>query len=60
MGDEFQVNTYTTNRQLNASVGVDAAGDFVVAWMSYGSSGSDNSTYSIQGQRFDAAGLGRW
>ena len=56
VGDEFQVNTYTTNRQLNASVGVDAAGEFVVAWMSYGSSGSDNSTYSIQGQRFDAAG----
>ncbi len=56
VGDEFQVNTYTTNRQLNASVGVNAAGEFVVAWMSYGSGGSDNSTSSIQAQRFDAAG----
>jgi hypothetical protein len=29
-----------------------ADGDFVVVWASYGSSGTDTSNYSIQGQRY--------
>ncbi len=60
MGDEFQVNTYTTDTQRSPTVGVDAKGDFVVAWMSFGSGGSDASDYSVQVQRFaaDAAALG--
>jgi hypothetical protein len=32
-------------------VSLDAAGDFVVVWQSDGSSGTDSSGYSIQGQR---------
>ncbi len=53
---EFQVNTYTTSYQRNAAVAVDGAGTFVVVWSSEGSSGSDASNRSIQGQRFDSTG----
>ncbi len=56
VGDEFQVNTYTTSAQSVPKVAVVAAGDFVVVWTSYGSSGSDSSARSIQGQCFDSAG----
>jgi hypothetical protein len=56
VGAEFQVNTYTTSDQYRASVGVNAGGDFVVAWESFGSSGSDSDRHSIQGQRYDASG----
>jgi hypothetical protein len=38
-GSEFRVNTYTTNPQTNPSVGLDADGDFVIAWTSGASSG---------------------
>ena len=55
VGDDFQVNTYTTDRQLSPSVAMDADGDFVVVWYSYGSSGSD-SFVSIQGQRYASDG----
>ncbi|MGB5514294.1 MAG: hypothetical protein WBO69_06015 [Thermoanaerobaculia bacterium] len=56
IGGEFQVNTYTSNRQEFASVAVDGAGAFVVVWASSGSSGTDNSSYSVQGQRYDSDG----
>jgi len=55
-GPEVQVNTYTTGQQRIPSIGVDADGNFVVVWGSAGSSGSDNSLFSIQGQRYDASG----
>jgi len=55
-GAEFQVNTYTTGRQLYPSVAADADGDFVVVWESYGSSGTDTSASSIQGQRYASDG----
>ncbi len=56
LGTEFQINTYTTWRQLTPAVAADAGGNFVVVWSSDGSSGSDSSDFSIQGQRFDSAG----
>jgi hypothetical protein len=56
-GSEFQVNTYTTSHQRFPSVAMDADGDFVVAWQSNGSGGTDSAFYSIQGQRFNAAGM---
>jgi hypothetical protein len=56
LGGQFQVNTYTTDMQWYPSVASDAAGNFVVVWESRGSVGSDTSSYSIQGQRFDNAG----
>jgi len=55
-GAQFQVNTYTTNKQWLPSAAADADGDFVVAWHSYGSSGTDTSDYSIQGQRYASDG----
>jgi hypothetical protein len=56
LGGIFQVNTYTTSVQSDASVGFDADGNFVVVWHSFGSTGTDTSGFSIQGQRYDAAG----
>jgi hypothetical protein len=55
-GPEFQVNTYTTSYQYHPRLGVDAQGNFVVAWMSLGSGGTDTSEFSIQAQRFAANG----
>ncbi len=56
LGTEFQINTYTTQAQLSPSVAIDGSASFVVVWTSTGSSGSDSSAISIQGQRFDSAG----
>ncbi|MEO8275629.1 MAG: hypothetical protein ABI639_05375 [Thermoanaerobaculia bacterium] len=55
-GAQFQVNTYTTNLQVQPNVAVDAQGNFVVAWTSTGSYGTDSATYSIHAQRYDSAG----
>ena len=55
-GDQFQINSYTTNFQGSPVVASDGAGNFVVMWQSYGSAGSDTSGPSIQGQRFDSTG----
>jgi hypothetical protein len=56
-GAQFQVNTYTTNDQvLFRSLAVDSDGDFVVTWLSYGSSGTDTSLSSVQGQRYASNG----
>ncbi len=52
VGGEFQINSYTTSYQDNPSVSTDAAGNFVVAWLSYGSGDTDTSGPSIHGQRF--------
>ena len=56
LGDEFQVNTYTTDDQVLPAVTVDTDGDFVVVWSSDGSGGSDSDSWSVQGKRFDSAG----
>jgi len=48
-GDQFQMNTYTTNLQRRPAV-VDAGGTFVVVWESLGSFGTDTSSYSVQAQ----------
>ena len=53
---EFQVNTYTTARQTDPSVGSDADGDFVVVWQSEGSAGTDSDGSSVQGQRYASDG----
>ena len=55
-GAQFQVNTYTTGNQRAPSVAADADGDFVVVWDSDGSSGTDTSGFSIQGQRYASDG----
>ncbi len=56
IGDDFQVNTYTTDHQRYPSVALDADGDFVVVWESDVSGGSDSSFQSIQGQRYASDG----
>jgi hypothetical protein len=56
IGDEFQVNAYTTGNQNRPAVAMDGDGDFVVVWESNGSSGSDTDGASIQGQRYNSAG----
>jgi hypothetical protein len=56
LGDEFQINSYTTGNQQRAAVAAAPGGEFVVAWSSNGSPGTDTSSYSIQARRFDAAG----
>ena len=55
-GAEFQVNAYTTDRQISPSVAGGGEASFVVAWSSYGSYGTDSSYASIQGQRFASDG----
>ena len=56
LGDQFQVNTYTTDSQDKPIVAADADGNFVVVWESRGSSGTDTSSTSVQAQRYDASG----
>lgn len=56
LGDEFQINSYTTGNQQRAAVAAAPGGEFVVAWSSNGSPGTDTSNYSIQARRFDADG----
>src|SRR5438477_366849 len=34
VGTEFRANTFTATHQLNPTVAMDAAGDFVIAWES--------------------------
>jgi len=56
-GEEFQVNTFTSHQQYDSVVAIDNEGRFVVAWTSNGSSGSDDSHFSVQGQRYSELGL---
>lgn len=56
VGDQFQVNSYTTDYQLNPAVAAGDDGDFVVVWDSVGSNGTDRSATSIQARWFPADG----
>ncbi|MGD9897748.1 MAG: Ig-like domain-containing protein, partial [Calditrichaceae bacterium] len=53
IGTEFQINTYTTLDQKNASVSMDSLGNFVVVWQS---ADQDGSGPGIYGQRFNSSG----
>ena len=52
-GDQFLVNTYTTDSQDVPDVAHAGTGDFVVVWSSWLQDGSDSS---VHGQRFAASG----
>jgi hypothetical protein len=58
LGDEFQVNTHTTNSQKYPTIGSDQAGNFVVVWQDGDapSSGQDGHYGGIYAQRYDAGG----
>ena len=51
-GAEFQVNTYTTDYQTYPRIGMDAKGNFLIAWRSFGQDGDAAGT---DAQRFDAS-----
>ncbi len=51
-GEIFQVNTSVGGNQLGPDVSFGSDGGFVVVWESFGSPGSDDSSYSIQARRF--------
>jgi len=53
VGDEFQVNTYTTGNQDQSAVALDSAGSFIVVWES---DGQDGSSWGIHAQRYDPVG----
>jgi hypothetical protein len=53
-GNEFQVNTYTTNYQGNQSITGLSDGGFIIAWESSGQDVDGSS--GIYAQRFDAQG----
>ena len=53
LGDEFQVNTYTTGSQYSPAVASSANGDFVVVWPD---GMQDGSATGIFGQRITADG----
>ncbi len=57
LAGESQVNTYVTSFQRDPAVTLDGEGNFVVAWESYGSSGTDTDSWSIQARRYAAGGL---
>jgi hypothetical protein len=50
---EFRVNTYTTNEQAGANIGVCSDGSFVITWQS---SGQDGSGYGVYAQRYSSGG----
>jgi hypothetical protein len=52
-GSEFQVNTYTTNNQLNPTTARLTNGDFVVVW----TSDWDGSYQGVYGQRYNSTGI---
>jgi hypothetical protein len=54
LGDEFQVNTYTTGTQYNPVVAAAPAGHFVVAWTN--GSAFEDDVKGIAARSFDAAG----
>ncbi len=53
LGGEFQVNTYTLDKQMNPAVAMDSDGDFIVAWESMG---QDGNGYGVYARRYRATG----
>ena len=51
IGDEFQVNFYTTSNQGSPALAMDPDGSFVVVW----SGAQDGDTNGVSGRRFDAS-----
>ncbi len=56
LGEEFQVNTYTTGVQLWPALAVSGAGAFLVVWES---AGQDGSSDAVMGRLFGANGAAR-
>jgi hypothetical protein len=54
LGDEFQINQFTTNRQRSASVSHAPDGSFVVVWHSNGQDGAGDAVF---GRRYASDGM---
>jgi hypothetical protein len=54
LGNEIQVNVYTTGEQIAPRVAMEADGDFAVAWHSLGQDGDAHGAFA---RRFSSAGL---
>lgn len=55
LGAEFRVNSFLTHNQWSADIGVDADGDFVIAWWRQPHP-SGGSGWQVYAQRYDATG----
>ena len=55
VGSEFQVNSYTTERQQYPAVAADGSGNFIGVWQSWDQS-HDTPGHAVLGERVDAAG----
>jgi len=60
VGNEFRVNTTTTNAQEHSAITVDDDGDFVVTWASLSQDGSDLGAYTQRYRSSNADNLGTW
>jgi hypothetical protein len=54
-GPVFRVNTYTTGLQVSSWLAMNATGSFVIAWTSYGQTGTNN--WNVYAQRYSATGV---
>ena len=54
VGNEYQVNSYTSRNQTHPSVAMNAGGSFVITWSSHI---QDGSNYGVYGQMYDSAGI---
>jgi hypothetical protein len=54
IGGQFRVNAFTANAQVDPTIGMDQAGNFVVGWVTLGQDGSFFN--NIIGRRFDFNG----
>ena len=55
VGSNFLVNTYTAKQQMDSSVAIDDAGNFVISWSGYDR--IIGNLWDIYAQRFDANGV---
>src|SRR5262249_4673136 len=53
-GNEFLVNTFTTNSQQITIPAMDSAGEFVITWVS---NSQDGSAYGIYAKRYSRTGI---
>ena len=53
-GPAFRVNTFTTGQQVSSWLAMNATGNFVVAWTSYGQTGTN--AWNVYAQRYNATG----
>ena len=54
--NDILVNTKTDNQQESSSIAMDADGDFVIAWQSFGQDDSAPTSFGVYAQRYEGAG----